>query len=76
MNAATRAKLLKVLSDAIEAILLESDQVDPSADLPLLGDSAITHMAQAALNVVEAIEDSQTYIADQLDDETRERIGV
>lgn len=73
MNAAERAKMLEILVKYIEKALEEA--VGP-VTLPLMGDSTAHHMAVAALNVLEAVQDVDNFIADQLEDDGRERLGL
>ena len=73
MNAADRATLQAALVKAIEQAV---DEATGEIPLPVFGESTFHHMAIAALNVWEAIEDVESYIGEQLGDETREELGL
>jgi hypothetical protein len=75
MNALERAKLQKVLAEAIEEAF-SSVEIICEVALPVFGESAFIHMADAVINIAEAIEDAENYIGAQLDQKTRDDLGI
>lgn len=73
MNAAQRAKMLEILVKHIEKAL---EEAVGDVTVPVVGDSTEHHMAVAALNVLEAIEDVENYIGAQLPDDIREGLDI
>jgi hypothetical protein len=74
MNAADRTEAQAALIKAITAALdgLEMQGVN----LPLLGDSTIHHMANAALNVLETIDDIETTLRSLLPEDVSNDLGI
>lgn len=64
MNAADRAGLQQLLATAI------------AQAIPVFGEATVHHMALTLVNLIEAIEDVENYLGNQLDDENRERLGI
>lgn len=75
MNAANRTALEQVIRQALETAI-EQAITDGLVDVPLLGYSTYHHMAITAVNVLEALEDVEEYIGEQLPKDIREGIGI
>lgn len=75
MNAANRTALEQVIRQALEKAF-DQAITDGLVDVPLLGMSTYHHMASAAVNILEAIEDVEEYIGEQLPEDTRQGIGI
>jgi hypothetical protein len=74
MNVANRTKLQNQLAQVIETVLIEAEE--NFVELPRWGDSSFQYMALAVINIIEAMEELQIYIAEQLDDDIREGLGI
>lgn len=75
LNSRDRAKILEHLTRAVETAIEEIIEGE-GVVLPPLGLASTHHMSIAALNVLEAIDDVGQYLVEQLDDETRESLGL
>jgi hypothetical protein len=75
MNTADRAKLQELLARCLDNCLQVAIE-EEGILLPLFGDSSFHYMALAVINVIEALEDTQDYIARQLPDDYRQGLGI
>lgn len=74
MNAANRTELLRIIEQALDTSIARAIE-DGRVELPVIGESTYIHMAAAAVNILEAIEDVENYIGPQIG-EARHEIGI
>lgn len=75
MNAANRTALEQIIRQALEKAF-DQALTDGLVDVPLFGYSTYHHMASAAVNVLEAIEDVEGYIGEQLPEDLRKGLDI
>ncbi len=73
MNAADRAKLQQILVTHLEQAL---DQASDEITLPMLGRATLHHLAQGVITTLDAIEEIQNSIAEELPDNVRDDLGI